>query len=208
MKAICRTLLFSAGLLVSSPFAAQAVASSSHEEPHGEEAGLSGSRAGKAGPTRADGEPFPSGHHEWVFGTLLTSIGTIPSEHEGAQRLGVGLFAEVSLVPHWLELELATRLMAGPGVVELPVELLAKLPFALAKTWTVYLGAGPVLVPAFVSEAGESAAHVHVGVSAVLQSYWWFAPQAAAIVELGYGGIAESHFAHELTGSVGFAYGL
>lgn len=64
----------------------------------------------------------------------------------GAVHGGGSLFVEVLVIDRWLELELGVAALAAEGGVEVPIDLLFKKPFTLARGIELMVGLGPELV--------------------------------------------------------------
>lgn len=65
---------------------------------------------------------------------------------EGSLHPGVNAFVEIEAVENWLELELGASVLAAEGGVEVPIDLLFKKPFRLARHLELMVGLGPELV--------------------------------------------------------------
>jgi hypothetical protein len=64
----------------------------------------------------------------------------------GALRGGANVFVEWEAIEEWLELELGASVVAAQGAAEVPVDLLLKKPFRLARGVELMAGLGPELV--------------------------------------------------------------
>jgi hypothetical protein len=65
---------------------------------------------------------------------------------DGSLYPGTNLMVEWDAIENWLELEVGASVLSANGGVEVPVDLLAKKPFRLARWAEFMIGVGPELV--------------------------------------------------------------
>ena len=90
----------------------------------------------------ADDKELPSEH------TIIIGVGGA-TEYElgnGSFHSGANVMVEWDAIENWLELEVATSLLAADKGIELPVDLIVKKPFRLTQSVELMLGVGPELV--------------------------------------------------------------
>ncbi|MCA9658300.1 MAG: hypothetical protein KC486_08145 [Myxococcales bacterium] len=118
----------------------------------------------------------------------LAETGTAPMSEHGdpepghvaAIHPGVVVFYERELIAEWLELELNVGMVSSHEGLRVPIDLLAKKPFHLAKRATLYLGVGPSL------ELFTDGQPPLGGVTGGLGSYLWFTRSFGVDVEIDY----------------------
>ena len=153
-------------------------------------------------------KPFEPHYFVGIKASYLTSIHTAEThgerhtviEHHG----GAGIFAEFTLVPHWLELEIGFRALSAPHGASLPFDVLLKIPFHVNRWFHPYVGLGAVMAIA----VGEHDTAVHFGGAAAVGAYFWIHRHVALLVELNYN-LLESHgLLHEVGGNTGVVFGF
>lgn len=165
---------------------------------------------GQADQSTQPPRPAPAGHgadqsyppepHHFVLGakgSYLAGFSDGQVHHFG----GGGLFLELSVVPHWLELEYGIRVMTDGHAVAFPMDLLLKMPFVVSDVVHPFVGLGPTLVP--VANGGIN---THVGGVVSAGTYLWAWTWGGFVVEANYNLIAEAHLVHEVGGNGGFAF--
>jgi hypothetical protein len=65
---------------------------------------------------------------------------------DGSLRPGANIMVEWDAIENWLELEVGTSLLSRSGGVEIPIDLLIKKPFRLARRAEFMIGLGPEIV--------------------------------------------------------------
>jgi len=108
----------------------------------------------------------------------------VAQSHGDASSLGsgVGAFYERSVVPGWVELELA---LTGEQVEDhraLPMEVMLKLPVEIAPTVAAFVGVGPSLTIA----SGEHGAESHLGVIGAVGMNVWPSERWGIDIEIDY----------------------
>ncbi len=123
------------------------------------------------------------------------------SIHDGhaSPHFGVGLFFEHAVIEHALELELSTSLLSTDGAM-VPVELLARVPFSLTESFSLFVGAGPLAVFALPNE-GE--ANVHFGFSTALGGALWVDHDFGLMLSANFAGLFDHGFVPEVGGAAG-----
>jgi len=132
-------------------------------------------------------------------GSYLAALDHGHTSHLG----GGGIFAEVMVIPEWLEIELEVRIFSGHGT-SLPIDLLFKKPFHLSSKTDFFLGVGPTVVPVFAPGGNTT----HFGGAFVAGIYYWLTPHLGVVLEADYNLISSHGAVHELGSGVGFAYKL
>jgi hypothetical protein len=65
---------------------------------------------------------------------------------DGSLHPGANIMVEWDAIENWLELEVGTSLLSRSGGVEIPIDLLIKKPFRLARWAEFMIGLGPEMV--------------------------------------------------------------
>jgi hypothetical protein len=144
--------------------------------------------------------------NHYFIGVNAQSLSLLGTDVEFA--IGAGAFFEMTVINHWLELELAVHVLSIPatGKVELPIELLAKIPFHPADWVTIYVGVGPMVTPYFSTTSG-----LYAGVATALGAYFWFSQHFGISAELNDNFVfstSTGKFVYEVGGTVGVVYGF
>ena len=90
----------------------------------------------------------PQAFGEELDHTLIFGVGGA-SEVElqsGSLNSGVNVFVEYEAIENWLELELGVSILKAEGGWEVPIDLLLKKPFRLARGVELMIGVGPQIV--------------------------------------------------------------
>jgi hypothetical protein len=64
----------------------------------------------------------------------------------GSLHAGINALVEYEAIPNWLELELGVSILRAEGGTEVPIDLLFKKPFRLARRLELMIGVGPQIV--------------------------------------------------------------
>lgn len=118
----------------------------------------------------------------------LAETGTAPMSEHGdpepghvaAIHPGVVVFYEREIIAEWLELELNVGMVSAHEGLRVPIDLLAKKPFHVAKRATLYVGIGPSL------ELFTDGQPPLGGVTGGLGSYLWLTRNFGIDVEIDY----------------------
>jgi hypothetical protein len=102
---------------------------------------------------------------------------------DGTLLPGAGAFVEWNAIDDWLELEIATSILFAEGGVEVPIAILAKKPFRLARRVELMLALGPELLP--VSNPSTKATYVG-GEAGLDLMFWPWGRRVGLWVEPGY----------------------
>lgn len=123
------------------------------------------------------------------------------SIHDGhaSPHFGVGLFFEHAVVEHVLDLELSASLLSSDGAA-VPVELLAKVPFSVTESLTLFVGAGPLAILA-VPNVGETG--VHFGFSATAGGALWLDHDFGLMMSASFAGVVDHGLVPEIGGAAG-----
>jgi hypothetical protein len=80
--------------------------------------------------------------------TLVLGVGAAAEleVRDGSIHPGGNVMVEWDAIEDWLELEVGASVLAADGGVEVPIDLLAKKPFHLARWAEFMVGAGPEIV--------------------------------------------------------------
>ncbi|MCP4676873.1 MAG: hypothetical protein GY854_15430 [Deltaproteobacteria bacterium] len=147
-----------------------------------------------AGGSHEEGHTFFAG----AKGSYLLGFAHGDIHHFG----GGGVFFEVLLIPHWLEIELCVRALGNSHGVILPIDVLLKIPFHVNEVFHPFIGLGPTVVPSFMGEN-----EIFFGGVVALGSYFWVTHSWAVTAELNYNLIYEHGVVNEVGVNVGVAYG-
>lgn len=107
-----------------------------------------------------------SGEHTWILGVggaAEVELG------DGSFHPGANLMFEWDAVEDWLELEVGASVLAASGGVEVPIDLLVKRPFRLARWAEVMVGLGPEVV--YVAAGAFHA--TYIGAEAAVDFMFW-----------------------------------
>lgn len=168
-----------------------------------------GAQAGAAAePHEGAHAEAPGGAEEpsraFVFGGFGTAVIELPSTGGSDSHFGGGVFAELPILHHMFEVELAGALLANHGYVDVPVDLVLKKPFELDCGLVPFVGIGPAMVASTVPDSS-----VHFGGTGVVGSYYWFTPQMGVLASASYTALSDSGtLVSEIGFKVGVAYGL
>lgn len=146
----------------------------------------------------AANEPAAEHDYHLMAGALGTSLFALDESGHGVH--GGGLFVEVTAFPHWLEVELAVRVVASEAVM--PIDLLLKLPLHISESVHPFVGVGPALVIGLEDEGSA-----HAALAASLGLYWWLVAHVGVTAEVDYEMVFAHGAHHELGGSVGVVFG-
>ncbi len=142
-------------------------------------------------------------HHRFLVGAKGAGAWA-KGEHTDTGLFGGGVFAEVSLVHGWLEVELGAKLLTSKaGGFHVPVDLLVKKPFHADRA-TVFLGIGPALN--IVSHHHET--HAYFGIAGVIGVYLWVKDPFGLVFEITEAVVFEEHVTNELGGTAGVVFGF
>ena len=104
---------------------------------------------------------------------------------DGSAHGGANVMVEWDAIAEWLELEVGASVLAIPGGVEVPVDLLVKKPFTLAPWAEVMIGVGPEVVR--VTSPGSLGGGTYFGGEAALDFMFWpWGPRVGLWVEPEY----------------------
>lgn len=164
-------------------------------------------RAG--GPRRArrtsrQGQEFPdlADHVHHVVGVKLIALGSFPESPEDEEVYwGPGLIYELTVIPHWLEIELAGAALFKREGAKLPVDVLLKKPFRLSRSVDLFVGGGPMMN----ISVEENEASVHWGVIGSLGGFLWLWSTGGILLEVDYAYLDENRGAHEIEAACGVA---
>lgn len=152
--------------------------------------------------------PEHAPHHLVVgaVGTALVATTFVP-EIDNNGIAGGGIFAEYTVVPNWLAIELDVRLLAAHEGTEfggeLPIDLLLKKPFELSEMLEAYIGIGATVVPNL--HGGDH----NAGIASVVGGYYWLSDHFALNAELDYNLLlAAPVVVQEVGASIGVALGI
>jgi hypothetical protein len=162
-----------------------------------------------ASPALAGGPPGEGGeHHNHFFaGVNAVALGVIKPE-AAKFAVGAGGFFEFTVVPNWLEIEVAFHYVNAGGLHELPFDVLLKKPFHVNKWFHPYVGLGGLVVPVFASEAGTTAVKVEGGLASVVGSYFWFSKHVGWSVDINYNLLfGDGGVTHEMGATSGVVFG-
>lgn len=161
--------------------------------------------AAQAGPETAQEELEA---REYVFGVKVAQVNVFVEEHDEAEHgAGVGLFFETDLVPGRLDIEIGFAAFVLPDVdiVELPVDVLLKLPYFFGDVAEVYAAAGLTFGPVI----GEDDTALQVGGAFVVGSYIFLNSHWGLDFEVDYALLTEEgELVHELTFALGAVFRL
>ncbi len=115
---------------------------------------------------------------------------------------GAGIFFELSLLPHMLELEISVKAMSAHEGVVMPIDILLKVPFHPLPKVNPFIGLGPAM--ALVIDDGVEA---HFGGAVAAGSYFWVHPHVALSAELNFNLLYAHGPAYEYGGAVGVLAG-
>jgi hypothetical protein len=161
-------------------------------------------------PTRAaraaDASTPPDAKEDEIEHTIVIGVGgaTELDLGDGAMRGGGTAFVEWSAIPDWLSLEAGASVLAVGGGVEIPIELLFKKPFRIARGVEFMPGVGPEMV---VVETPETRA-VYFGGAAALDFMFWPSPKVGLWIEPGYDFVFRDGVTHGLGGTGGLIMGF
>jgi hypothetical protein len=161
-------------------------------------------------PTRmaraADAREPPDAKEDETEHTIVVGVGgaTELDPGDGTTRGGGSAFVEWNTVPDWLELEAGASVLAVKGGVEIPIELLFKKPFRIARGVECLPGIGPEIV----SVATPETRAVYFGGAAALDFMFWPSPKVGLWIEPGYDFVLRDGVSHGLGGTGGLIVGL
>lgn len=157
----------------------------------------------RAGTPTAEGGAAEHSNHfaTGVFGSSYLVVD--PDDHLHG-HYGGGAFFEAHVIPHALAIEFGIQVLKAPEAVELPFDLLFKVPFHAAPWAEPFIGAGPSFVPAI----HDGTTSWHFGAAIVAGAYWWVHPHVAILTGLNYNIIANGGAQHEIGLMVGPVYGF
>jgi len=166
-------------------------------DDHGEEEGEHGDDGDDGG--HAGG----AHHHRFLVGAKGGGV-WLKSAHHEAGLAGGGVFAEVSVVHGWLEIELGAKLLTAKDEgVHVPIDLLIKKPFSVPNA-TLYLGIGPALD--IVSHHDET--HAYFGIAGAIGVYLWVKDPFGIVLELNEALVFKEEVTNALGGSAGVVFGF
>ncbi len=154
-----------------------------------------------SGPVSA-AEPAHENHFATgLFGSAYLVVGSDKAVHG---HYGGGVFFEAHVVPHYLAIEVGLQVLSASGALELPFDVLFKVPFHVKPWCEPFVGLGPTFVPAI--HGGVTS--WHFGVAFVGGAYWWLHPHVGLLTTLSYNIIANSGAQHEVGLQVGPVFGF
>lgn len=139
-------------------------------------------------------------HHRFNLALTGTLLGRF--SEEGVELLrGGGLTFGVALVPHHLDLEVTAHVLLAPEGFEVPVDLVAVVPFRVNRWFEPYIAAGGTVVPFALGERTG----LYYGIATVLGTHFWLTHTAGFIVEFNYNALWNSHgdLFHDVGGTAG-----
>lgn len=122
---------------------------------------------------------------------------------EVAHHGGAGLFFELTLVRHWLELELSIKSLSSEHGVVIPIDILLKVPFHFNKYVIPYVGIGPAMA---ITVDGD--ASVYFGGASALGAYFWVHRHIGLLLEFNYNILHDHGLVHELGVGAGVVVGF
>lgn len=137
----------------------------------------------------------------WLLGLKGVQLTAIPSEGETLIGGGLGLFAERTAIPGWLEIELSASFVRIESENEwiVPIDVLLKKPFHVGSGVCPYLAIGSTV--SLVTD-GEGLT-VGVGGVVVVGTYIWLSDSWGIDVEVDYALLYEEGVQHEVTVAAG-----
>jgi hypothetical protein len=101
---------------------------------------------------------------------------------DGSVHPGANVMIEWDAIENWLELELGVSVLAASGGVSVPIDLLVKKPFKLARWAEVMIGVGPEVVQ-MAGAAGAGTGTYFGGAAALDFMFWPWDPHVGLWVE-------------------------
>jgi hypothetical protein len=104
-----------------------------------------------AAPTSAAADSASDREHsveDKIDHTIIVGVGGTADLElgDGSLHPGANVMIEWDAVENWLELEVGASVLSAPGGVQVPVDLLVKKPFRLARWAEFMIGVGPEVV--------------------------------------------------------------
>ncbi len=127
-----------------------------------------------------DAEPHAEHENHYFAGAKGAYLYAM-HENESHHHAGAGIFFELSLLPHMLEMEFSVKAMSAQKGVVVPIDILLKVPFHPLPQVNPFIGLGPAM--ALVIHDGASA---HFGGAVVAGSYFWVHPHVALSAEMNF----------------------
>jgi hypothetical protein len=121
---------------------------------------------------------------------------------DGTAHAGTNVMVEWDAIEDWLELELGASVLSASRGIEVPVDLLFKKPFRLARWAEVMVGVGPEVVRVTGSDRGT-----YFGAEAALDFMFWPSRGFGLWVEPSYDFVLHSGVSHGLGGTGGLLIG-
>lgn len=142
---------------------------------------------------------------EMLLGAKVTQVNAFVDTQLGSEvehGFGGGLFFETELLPRHLDLEVGLAIVDLPDadILELPFDVLLKLPFYFGESVELYLAVGLTAGPAF----GPESTALQFGGAATAGSYVWLGERVGLEVEAEYALLREEG---ELVQELAFALG-
>ncbi len=140
-------------------------------------------------------------HHANVVGLKGMEVNHLEGGHNEIGS-GIGIFYEHALIERWLELEICAIRAQVHGQLEVPFDLVAKVPIELTHSVTAFVGGGTTLT----FEEEEDGWSTHYGVVLVAGLYVWPSEHWGLDIEVDYKHLAGSGNSHEVELAAGPAY--
>lgn len=137
-------------------------------------------------------------HH--VVGAKFLVLGEL-TENETEAYFGPGLVYELTVIPHWLELELSGAAVMTKGEIKFPFDVIVKKPFVVNRVVDLFVGAGAMVNLA----VEEDRTRLHPGIIGSMGFFVWLRQQAGIFVEFDYAYVAQDGVSHELEAACGLA---
>jgi hypothetical protein len=121
---------------------------------------------------------------EAIEHTIVVGVGGAAELELGDRSLhpGVNVMVEWEAIENWLELEVGASILAGSDGLEVPIDLLVKKPFRLARWAEVMVGVGPEIVQV----TGRSGGTYFGGEAAIDFMFWPWGERVGLWVEPAY----------------------
>jgi hypothetical protein len=161
-------------------------------------------------PTRVaragDATKPPDANEDEIEHTIVVGVGgaTEIELGDGTTSGGGSAFVEWNAIPDWLSLEAGASVLAAEGGVEMPIELLFKKPFRLARGVEFLPGIGPEIVVVATPETKAA----YFGGAAALDFMFWPSRKVGLWIEPGYDFVFRDGVTHGLGGTGGLIMGF
>jgi hypothetical protein len=153
----------------------------------------------------AEGLAEREAHAESIEHTVIIGVGGAAEVElgDGSIHPGGNLMIEWDAIEDWLELELGASVLRADGGVQVPVDLLFKKPFRLARWSEFMIGIGPELVQL----TGATKGTYFGGEAALDFMFWPWGRRVGLWVEPEYDFVLRSGVSHGLGTTAGLLLG-